>query len=75
VPGGITGPPCYWGDINTETWSFRLGVGRKADGLSLKKKVTVGKPREVKIGWSNSRKFWQSLLRKAMAQKGLFCQS
>jgi hypothetical protein len=35
VPGVITGPPCHWGDINTETWSSRLGVGRKADYLAL----------------------------------------
>jgi hypothetical protein len=25
VPGGITGPPCSWGDINTGTWPSRLG--------------------------------------------------
>jgi hypothetical protein len=25
VPGGITVPPCSWGDINTGTWSSRLG--------------------------------------------------
>jgi hypothetical protein len=35
VPGGITGPPCHWGDINTETWSCRLGVGHKADDIAL----------------------------------------
>jgi hypothetical protein len=35
VPGGITGPPCHWGDTNTETWSSRLGVGCKADNLAL----------------------------------------
>jgi hypothetical protein len=23
------------GDINTGTWSFRMGVGRRADGLAL----------------------------------------
>jgi hypothetical protein len=32
VPGGMTGHPVI-GDINTETWSSRLGVRRKADGL------------------------------------------
>jgi hypothetical protein len=35
VPGGITGPPCHGGDINTETWSSKLVVGRKADDLTL----------------------------------------
>jgi hypothetical protein len=25
VLGGITGPPCSWGDINTGTWPSRLG--------------------------------------------------
>jgi hypothetical protein len=24
VPGGITGPVCSWGDINTGTWPSRL---------------------------------------------------
>jgi hypothetical protein len=28
VPGGITGPPCSWGDINTGTWPSRLGESR-----------------------------------------------
>jgi hypothetical protein len=42
----------YWatlslGDINTETWSSRLGVGRKADGL------IVVKSKEVETGWSD----------------------
>jgi hypothetical protein len=32
---GITGPPCHCGDINTETWSFWLGVGCKANDLAL----------------------------------------
>jgi hypothetical protein len=26
VPGGITGPPCSWGDIKTGTWPSRLGL-------------------------------------------------
>jgi hypothetical protein len=25
MPGGITGPPCSWGDINAGTWLSRLG--------------------------------------------------
>jgi hypothetical protein len=28
VPWGITGPPCHWEDINTETWSSTYGVWR-----------------------------------------------
>jgi hypothetical protein len=28
VPGDVTGPPCHWGSINTETWSCSLGIGR-----------------------------------------------
>jgi hypothetical protein len=35
------------GDINTETWASRLGVGRKSDDLALKKK-TVTKSEELK---------------------------
>jgi hypothetical protein len=45
--------------------------------LCKEKKITVEKSKEVKIRWSNSwwnRQVWQNLLRKAMAQKGLFCQ-
>jgi hypothetical protein len=34
-------------DINTETWSFRLWVGCKADDLACKKN-TVAKSKEVK---------------------------
>jgi hypothetical protein len=35
VSEDITGPPCSMRDINTGTWSSRLGVGRKADELAL----------------------------------------
>jgi hypothetical protein len=35
-------------------------------------KKIVTKSKEVKTGWSNSRQFWQNILRKALAQKGLF---
>jgi hypothetical protein len=38
VPGGISGPPCHWGDINTETLSSGLGVGRNAVDLALWKR-------------------------------------
>jgi hypothetical protein len=34
VPGGITGQPCHSG-TNTETWTSKLGVGRKADDLAV----------------------------------------
>jgi hypothetical protein len=37
------------GDINTETWSSRLGVERKGDDLDLKN-ITVTKSKEVKTG-------------------------
>jgi hypothetical protein len=36
-----------------------------------KKKITVAKSKEVKIGWSNSRQNWHNHLRKASAQKAL----
>jgi hypothetical protein len=36
VPGGITGPLCYWWDINTGTRSSRW-VGCRADALAQKK--------------------------------------
>jgi hypothetical protein len=45
-----------------------------ADDFWEKKKVA--KHKEVKTGWSNSqwnRKVWQNILRKAMAQEGMFC--
>jgi hypothetical protein len=28
MSAGITGPPCSWGDLNTGTWSCRLGESR-----------------------------------------------
>jgi hypothetical protein len=31
----VIGSPCHCGDINTETWSSRLGVGRKDDDHAL----------------------------------------
>jgi hypothetical protein len=37
VPGGITGPLRFWGNINTGTWSSRLGVRRKANDPALLK--------------------------------------
>jgi hypothetical protein len=37
-------------DINTGTWSSRLGVGRRADDLALYKKRIVAKSREIKTG-------------------------
>jgi hypothetical protein len=41
---------------------------------SLCKIFIVAKSKEVKTGWFKSSQVWQNLLRKAMAQKGLFCQ-
>jgi hypothetical protein len=53
-------------DINTGAWSSRLGAEHKAnDDFAVKN--TVAKSKEVKIGWTDT-------LRKAMAQKGLFCR-
>jgi hypothetical protein len=49
------------GDINTEIWSSRLGVGSKADNLAMLKKI-VTKSKGVKTDAN-----WQNLLRKAMA--------
>jgi hypothetical protein len=37
LEGDENGTRCP-GDISTETWSSRLGVGRKADDLALQKK-------------------------------------
>jgi hypothetical protein len=34
------------GDINTETWSPKLGVGRKADDLALQKKIFLLNPKK-----------------------------
>jgi hypothetical protein len=51
-----------------------LGVGRKAENLTLLKN-TVGKSKEEKPGRSNSRRngqIWQNVQRKAMAQKDCF---
>jgi hypothetical protein len=46
---------------------LHVGVGHKADDLSLKN-ITVVTSKEVKKDV-----IWQNLLRKAMAQKELFC--
>jgi hypothetical protein len=35
----------------------------------LYEEITVAKSKEVKTRWFNSRKIWQNLLRKVMAQK------
>jgi hypothetical protein len=48
------------GDVNTENWSSRLGVGLMADDLAVFKKF-VTKSKEVKTGFN------QNLLRKVMA--------
>jgi hypothetical protein len=42
------------GDINTETWFSRLGVGRKPDDHALQK-IIVAKFKEVKGGWSTDK--------------------
>jgi hypothetical protein len=47
------------GDINTGTWSSRLGVRRKADDLALLRNPKKWNPYQM----------WQNFLRKAMAQK------
>jgi hypothetical protein len=86
------------GDINTESWFSRLGVGHKTDNFALttfmsicldlwnkmkcmyvwkKKDLVYTKSKKVKIRWPNAwqtRQVWQTVLKKAMAQKGLFCQ-
>jgi hypothetical protein len=50
--------------------SSRLGVGRTAD--DQQKKKNIGESKEVQTGWSDSGQVGQNLLRKAVAQKGLF---
>jgi hypothetical protein len=56
---GLQNPPGYRMDARLTT-------------LPCKKKI-VAESEEVNTGWSNSRQIWQSLLRKALTQKGLFC--
>jgi hypothetical protein len=65
VPGGITGPHKYRNLV------LQVGAGRKA---MLCNKITDVKSRETKSRWSDVRQIWQNLLRKALAQKGLFYQ-
>jgi hypothetical protein len=55
------------GDINTGTWSSRLGLDTRRTAL-LCKKIIVVRSKEVKARWCNSRQSWQNFLRKAMAQ-------
>jgi hypothetical protein len=49
APEGIAGATLSLGNINTGTWSSRLGVGRKADDLVLWKNI-VAKYKEAKTG-------------------------
>jgi hypothetical protein len=65
-------------DINTETWSSKLGVGCKADDLALWKKLLLQNPKKRKPDGlihdtARSRQIWQNLLRKPMTQKTPFC--
>jgi hypothetical protein len=52
------------GNINTETWSSRLGGWTQGWRHWSVKKIIVAKSKEMKTGWSNSRQIWQNLLRK-----------
>jgi hypothetical protein len=57
--------------MDTVTWFSRLGVGRKADGFVLqkeKKNISAKSKKQKPDG------IWQNLLRKAVAQEGLFCR-
>jgi hypothetical protein len=36
-------------DINTETWSCRLGVGCKTDDLALKKRINVKRGKDIPV--------------------------
>jgi hypothetical protein len=38
----------------------------------LCKNMITGKSKEVEIGWCNQRQIWQTLLKEAMGQRGLF---
>jgi hypothetical protein len=38
-------------DISSETWSFRLGVGRRANNPPPLKKLNVKKPDAMRAGW------------------------
>jgi hypothetical protein len=58
------------GDINTGTWSSRLGVGRKAGDLALCEKKICHKIQKNRKPDAIRR----NLLRKAIVHKGLSCQ-
>jgi hypothetical protein len=62
VSGGIIGPPCFWG---TQGWRL----------CSVKKNILLRNPKKWKPDGliHRNRQIWQNLLRKAVAQKGLFC--
>jgi hypothetical protein len=68
VPKGITGPPCHWG-------TYMQGPGPPGWGFDAR--VTTLLCKKLLLLHPKKRKpdaIWQNLLRKAMAQKGLFCQ-
>jgi hypothetical protein len=58
------------GDINTETWSFRLwGLDTRLTTFLCKKKKILAKSKEVKTGWSTN---LSEIFKEATAKKGCF---
>jgi hypothetical protein len=57
---------------NKHIWSSGCRLDARMTTLFCKK-ITVVKSKEAKTGWSEVQ-ICQNLLRKAMAEKGLFCQ-
>jgi hypothetical protein len=70
MPGGIKGNPVPGGHKHRDL-VLKVGVFDARLTTLLCKKLTVAKSKELKPGWSN-KQIWQDLLRKGMAQKGLF---
>jgi hypothetical protein len=59
VPGGITGSPCSWGDLNTGTWSSRLGESRIWDGKIWSWVPRDSDPRITALARPSSNSKWQ----------------
>jgi hypothetical protein len=72
VGGDEKGSWCL-GDINTEIWSGRLGIEQKDDELALQK-LLLRNPMKWNPGSLIQDKPGRILLRKAVGEKGLFCQ-
>jgi hypothetical protein len=71
VPGGYNWATQSPGDINIETWSSRLGVGRGADDPTPEKS-TVRKPKMwPRNNQINYRDDWEKSIKEVKVQIGL----